>query len=387
MSDAIPILDLTEQYRALKDEIQAAVNGVLESGKFILGPEVQLFEQEVANYLGVKHAIGVNSGTDALAIGMRAMGVVPGDEVITTPFSFFATAESISTIGAKPIFADIEADTFNIDPGKIEALITPKTTAIAPVHLYGNPAAMAQIMGLAATHHLKVIEDCAQSFGAQYAGTCGACNGRCDDEIRKTLSGKLTGAIGTVGAFSFFPTKNLGAYGDGGLITTNDDDVAEMSRKLRVHGSLQRYRNEVLGYNSRLDSLQAAILRVKLRYIDTWNLQRRAIAHAYSEGLKGVDGVITPNIYDGHVFHQYTLRILNGKRDSLRQFLQEQGISSMVYYPVPQDRLPVYAGHYPPLATSDRLSEEVLSLPIYPELKQEAIERIVSGIKDALVAG
>ncbi|MEM9535276.1 MAG: DegT/DnrJ/EryC1/StrS family aminotransferase [Cyanobacteria bacterium P01_A01_bin.3] len=380
----IPILDLTEQYRALKDEIQAAVNGVLESGKFILGPEVSLFEQEAADYLGVRHAIGVNSGTDALAIGMRAMGIAPDDEVITTPFSFFATAESISTIGAKPVFADIEADTFNIDPRKIEALITPKTTAIAPVHLYGNPAAMAQIMELAATHHLKVIEDCAQSFGAKYAGACGGCDGQCNDEIRTEATGKLTGAIGDVGAFSFFPTKNLGAYGDGGLITTNDDGVAEMSRKLRVHGSLQRYRNEILGYNSRLDSLQAAILRVKLRYIDKWNLQRRAIAQAYSEGLKGVKGVITPTIYDGHVFHQYTLRISNGKRDAVRELLQAQGISSMVYYPVPQDRLPVFAGQYPPLPTSDRLSEEVLSLPIYPELTDTAIGRIVSGIFDAL---
>lgn len=384
MSDMIPILDLTEQYRALKDEIQAAVNGVLESGKFILGPEVSLFEQEAADYLGVRHAIGVNSGTDALAIGMRAMGIAPDDEVITTPFSFFATAESISTIGAKPVFADIEADTFNIDPRKIEALITPKTTAIAPVHLYGNPAAMAQIMELAATHHLKVIEDCAQSFGAKYAGACGGCDGQCNDEIRTEATGKLTGAIGDVGAFSFFPTKNLGAYGDGGLITTNDDGVAEMSRKLRVHGSLQRYRNEILGYNSRLDSLQAAILRVKLRYIDKWNLQRRAIAQAYSEGLKGVKGVITPTIYDGHVFHQYTLRISNGKRDAVRELLQAQGISSMVYYPVPQDRLPVFAGQYPPLPTSDRLSEEVLSLPIYPELTDTAIGRIVSGIFDAL---
>ena len=386
MSDVIPILDLTEQYRTLKGEVQAAIDGVLDSGKFILGPEVQLFEQEVAEYLGVKHAIGVNSGTDALAIGMRAAGVSPGDEVITTPFSFFATAESISNIGAKPVFADIEADTFNIDPEKIEALITPQTKAIAPVHLYGNPAAMARIMGLASTHGLKVIEDCAQSFGAKYAGSCGGCDGQCDADIRDRMTGKLTGAIADAGAFSFFPTKNLGAYGDGGLITTNDDAVAEMSRKLRVHGSLQRYRNEVLGYNSRLDSLQAAILRVKLKYVDGWNQNRRAIARAYSEGLQGVSGVVTPKIYEGHVFHQYTLRILNGQRDYIREFLQERGISSMVYYPVPQDRLPVYAGQYPPLATSDLLSEQVLSLPIYPELKSEAIERIVAGIKDALAS-
>ena len=385
MSDVtIPILDLTAQYQTLKDEIQAAVNGVLESGKFILGPEVQLFEQEAAEYLGVKHAVGVNSGTDALTIGLRALGIGPGDEVLTTPFSFFATAESISNVGAKPVFVDIEADTFNLDAAKIAAQIRPQTKAIMPVHLYGNPAAMAKILEIAQTHGLKVIEDCAQSFGAKYCGDCGGCEASCKDEIREAIAGKLTGAIGDVGAFSFFPTKNLGAYGDGGLITTDDDRIAKMARMLRVHGSLKRYCNEVLGYNSRLDSLQAAILRVKLKYVDGWNQRRRAIARAYTEGLQTVDGVLPPKMYAGHVFHQYTLRILNGRRDAVRDYLQGRGISTMVYYPVPQDRLPVYAGQYPPLATSDRLSQEVLSLPIYPELKPKAIARVVEGIKDAL---
>ena len=385
MSDVtIPILDLTEQYQTLKDEIQAAVNGVLESGQFILGPEVQNFEREAAEYLGVKHAIGVNSGTDALVIALRALEIGPGDEVLTTPFSFFATAESISNVGAKPVFVDIEADTFNIDASKIEAAIGPRTKAIMPVHLYGNPAAMAKILEIARTHNLKVIEDCAQSFGAKYFGDCGGCEASCKDEIREAISGQLTGSIGDVGAFSFFPTKNLGAYGDAGLITTNDDAIAEQSRKLRVHGSLKRYSNEILGYNSRLDSLQAAILRVKLKYIDGWNLRRRTIAEAYTAGLQAVEGVLPPPIYKGHVFHQYTLRILNGCRDVVRDYLQGQGISTMVYYPIPQDRLPVYAGQYPAFTISDRLSQEVLSLPIYPELKEEAIERVVAGIKAAV---
>ena len=385
MSDVtIPILDLTAQYQTLKEEIQAAVNGVLESGQFILGPEVQNFEQEAAEYLGVKHAIGVNSGTDALVIALRALGIGPGDEVLTTPFSFFATAESISNVGAKPVFVDIETDTFNIDASKIEAAIGPRTKAIMPVHLYGNPAAMAKILEIARTPSLKVIEDCAQSFGAKYFGDCGGCEASCKDEIREAISGQLTGSIGDVGAFSFFPTKNLGAYGDAGLIATNDDAIAEQSRKLRVHGSLKRYSNEILGYNSRLDSLQAAILRVKLKYIDGWNQHRRVIAEAYTAELQAVDGVLPPPIYKGHVFHQYTLRILNGRRDAVRNYLQGQGISTMVYYPVPQDRLPVYAGQYPALATSDRLSQEVLSLPIYPELKAEAIDKVVAGIKAAV---
>ena len=385
MSDeTISILDLTEQYQTLKAEIQAAVNGVLESGQFILGPEVQQFEREAAAYLEVKHAVGVNSGTDALMIGLRSLGIGPGDEVITTPFSFFATAESISNVGATPVFADVELETFNLDPNQIPALITPKTKAIMPVHLYGNPGAMARILEIARTYNLKVIEDCAQSFGARYAGDCGGCYQRCQDSIRQEIVGKLTGAIGDVGAFSFFPTKNLGAYGDAGLISTNDDDVAAMARKLRVHGSARRYCNEFLGYNSRLDSLQAAILRVKLKYLDGWNQKRRNIARAYSDGLASVSGVVVPNSYSGHVFHQYTLRILDGQRDALRESLQQQSISTMVYYPVPQDRLPVYTGQYPSLEVSDRLSQEVLSLPIYPELKPEAIYRIVDAIQRAL---
>ena len=380
----IPILDLKPQYQAIKDEIQLAINQVLDSGQFILGPTVQAFEASAAAYLGVKHAIGVNSGTDALLIGLRALRVGPGDEVITTPFSFFATAESISMVGAKPVFVDIRPDTFNIDPDLIEAAITSKTRAIMPVHLYGNPAAMAQIMQIAAKHELKVIEDCAQAFGAVYKGDCSGCEQACDDGIRDRIVGKYTGAIGDVGAFSFFPTKNLGAYGDGGLITTNDDHIAETARMLRVHGAKERYKNRMLGYNSRLDAMQAAILQVKLRHIDTWNSKRRWVAQTYSQLLATIDGLITPALSEGHVFHQYTVRILGGKRDLTKQALADAGIGAMIYYPIPQDKLPVYLGQYPELSVSNQLSQEVLSLPMWPELSLEQLEYVTTHLKQAL---
>ncbi|MEM6251692.1 MAG: DegT/DnrJ/EryC1/StrS family aminotransferase [Cyanobacteria bacterium P01_D01_bin.156] len=380
----IPILNLKPQYQAIKDEIQAAINEVLESGQFILGPQVQAFETEAAAYLGVKHAIGVNSGTDALVIGLRSMGILPGDEVITTPFSFFATAESISSVGAKPVFVDIRPDTFNIDPNLIAAAITPKTKAIMPVHLYGNPAAMAQIMEIANSHNLKVIEDCAQAFGATYQGDCSGCCQSCDGSLRDRLMGRYVGTIGHVGAFSFFPTKNLGAYGDAGLITTDDDEIAEMARMLRVHGAKERYKNLRLGYNSRLDAIQAAILRVKLRYIDDWNSKRRWVAENYSRLLAGMDGVITPTPSTGHVFHQYTVRILEQGRDLTHKALLDAGIGAMVYYPIPQDKLPVYAGEYPELAVNNQLAQQVLSLPMWPELTLDHIETVARELRVAI---
>ena len=361
----IPILDLKPQYESLKDEIKEAIDRVLESGRFIMGEDVKLFEREVAEYLGVKHAIAVNSGTDALVIGLKALGIGEEDEVITTPFSFFATAESISNVGAKPVFADIEADSFNIDPGVIKSKITPQTKAILPVHLYGQPAAMNQIMEIAQNHGLKVIEDCAQSFGARY-------------------NGKHTGTIGDVGAYSFFPSKNLGAYGDGGLIVTNNEQVAETARMLRVHGAKKKYHNEVLGYNSRLDSIQAAILRVKLKHIDNWNQARWQVAKTYNELLVDVPDVITPQLLEGHVFHQYTIRITNGKRDAVKEYLTAEGISTMIYYPVPQDRLPVYQGQYERNTVSDLLATQVLSLPIWPEIEIKTIEKITEILKKAL---
>ncbi|MGL4497541.1 MAG: DegT/DnrJ/EryC1/StrS family aminotransferase, partial [Planktothrix sp.] len=341
---------------------------------------VKLFEQEVAQYVGVKHAIGVNSGTDALVIGLRALGLGEGDEVITTPFSFFATAESISNVGAKPVFADIDPRSFNIDPKEIKAKITPRTKAIMPVHLYGQPAAMAQIMEIAQEHGLKVIEDCAQSFGARYWGTCSSCDGHCQETTGESLRGKFTGAIGDVGAYSFFPSKNLGAYGDGGMIVTNDDQVAEVARMLRVHGAKKKYHNEVLGYNSRLDTLQAAILRVKLPYLEQWNEGRRRVAKTYNELLADVAGIITPEFADGHVFHQYTIRVLDGKQDKVKEYLGEQGIGSMIYYPVAQDQLPVYQGQYPKMPVSDLLGKEVLSLPIWHELEPKKISIIIQSI-------
>ncbi len=380
----VPILDLKPQYNSIRVEIREAIDRILESGAFIMGPDVKLFEAEVAKYLGVKHAIGVNSGTDALVIGLRALEIGEGDEVITTPFSFFATAESISSVGAKPIFVDIDPRTFNIDPAKIEEKITSKTKAIMPVHLYGHPAAMAQIMQIAQTHSLKVIEDCAQSFGARYMGNCIACAKSCSDELRVDLKGKHTGTIGDVGAYSFFPSKNLGAYGDGGLIATNDDAVAEMARMLRSHGAKKKYHNEVLGYNSRLDTIQAAVLRVKLPYIDKWNEGRRRVAANYRDLLANVEGVTAPEMVDGHVFHQYTIRVAGGKRDDLVQALNDRGITTMIYYPIPQDRLPVYLGNYEPLSVSESLTHEVLSLPIWPELELEIQERIVKALKVSL---
>jgi len=380
----IPILALKPQYNQIKDEVQVALNAVLASARFIMGPEVKQFEEEVATYLGVKHAVGVNSGTDALVIGLRALGIGEGDEVLTTPFSFFATAESISNVGAKPIFVDIDPKTFNLDPKAIQEKITPRTKAILPVHLYGHPALMGQIMEIAQNNGLKVVEDCAQSFGAKYFGNCSTCQGSCSEAVRAEIKGRLTGTIGDVGAFSFFPSKNLGAYGDGGLVTTNDDAVAELARMLRVHGAKKKYHNEVLGYNSRLDTLQAAILRVKLKYIDQWNEGRRRVAQQYNNLLAGVEGIVTPELSDGHVFHQYTVRVLAGKRDPVKEYLAEQGIGSMVYYPVPQDRLPIYQDRYEVCDVSQQLAGEVLSLPIWPELETETIKLIVETLKQAL---
>lgn len=361
LATKIPVLDLSPEIDQHWDELNAAFVRVMRSGQFIMGPEVNAFEQEAATYLGAKHAIGVNSGTDALVISLRALGIGPGDEVITTPFSFFATAESISNTGAKPVFVDIDEHTFNLDPTLIEAAITPRTKAIMPVHLYGNPADMDAIMTIAERHDLKVVEDCAQSFGARYQG-------------------RQTGTIGNAGAYSFFPSKNLGAFGDAGLITTNDDHLADQARTLRAHGGKKKYHNEILGYNSRLDALQAALLRVKLPHVDTQNQTRRQVAKRYDQLLAGTDGIITPQITDGHVFHQYTIRITNTDRDQAQQRLEDAGISTMVYYPIPQDQLPVYQGHYPVLPTSQRLGKQVLSLPLWPTLEPGQQRRVAEAL-------
>ncbi|MAE27799.1 MAG: DegT/DnrJ/EryC1/StrS family aminotransferase [Planctomycetota bacterium] len=373
--DHIPILNLKPQLAALRGEIQSAMDEVLDATAFINGPAVRAFESAAAEYLGVRHAVGLNSGTDALVIGLRALGIGPGDEVITSPFSFFATAESISAVGATPVFVDIDEESFNIDVSLIEAAITERTKAILPVHLFGRPAQMDALLALARTNGLTVLEDCAQSIGARYGS--GA-----DDAPRQT------GSLGDAGAFSFFPTKNLGAYGDGGLFVTDSDELAQTARKLSNHGSIERYRNEILGYNSRLDSLQAAVLNVKLPHLDTWNNARRAVAGRYGELLGDIPGVLTPEITPGHVFHQYTVRLTevdpDGGRDRVVERMSAAGVSAMVYYPLPQDELPVYAGRFPACPVSHRLGSQVISLPIWPELEGETQARVAQALAQAL---
>src|SRR5829696_3166805 len=361
----IPILDLKPQYESLKSDLQVAINRVVESGRFVMGPDVKAFEAEVAQYLGVKHAIGVNSGTDALFIGLRALGIGPGDEVITTPFTFFATAEAISHVGATPVFVDIDKRTFNIAPRLIEEKITGRTKAILPVHLFGCPVEMSEIMELAKRHNLKVVEDCAQSFGARYEG-------------------RQTGTIGDVGAYSFFPSKNLGAYGDGGLIATDDDALADAARMLRVHGAKKKYHNELVGYNSRLDTIQAAVLRIKLPQIDAWNEGRRRVAALYGELLADVPGITVSEVSEGHVFHQYTIRITGRDRDEVQVRLKEAGIGTMVYYPVPVHQMPLYneLDYHLPLA--EKAAGEVLSLPIWPDMDGLTQQRVAEAIERVL---
>jgi dTDP-4-amino-4,6-dideoxygalactose transaminase len=369
MTDKIPVLDLSDEIDSLWDELNSAIQAVLRSGQFIMGEPVRQLENEIAAYLGVKHAIAVNSGTDALLIALRALGIGPGDEVITTSFSFFATVEGVSLLGAEPVFADIDPLSFNIDPAAIEACITPRTRALLPVHLFGQPADMETILSLAQKHDLALLEDVAQAFGGEYKG-------------------RKLGSLGTMGAFSFFPSKNLGAYGDGGLITTNDDALAEQARMLRAHGSRKKYHNEILGYNSRLDTLQAAILRVKLPHVPDWNRARQQIAAGYNALLADIPGLLTPeDKSEGeHVYHQYTLRILDGRRDAAQAALAEAGISSMIYYPVPIHQLPVYADLGVQIAQAELACAEVLSLPIWPTLSEAQQQRVAAALRDFLVS-
>ena len=357
----LPILDLQPQIQAHWEAFNAAFQRVLRSGHFILGPEEQAFEQETAAYLGVKHAIGLNSGTDALFIALRALGLGPGDEVITSPFTFFATAEAISHVGATPVFVDIEADSFNLDPALVERAITPRTKAIIPVHLFGRPCDMDRLLPLAQAHGLKVVEDCAQSFGA-------------------TWQGRQTGGFADFGCYSFFPTKNLSAFGDGSMLTTNDDGLAAEARMLRAHGSRKKYYNEAVGYNSRLDELHAAMLRVKLPHIDTWNGQRRAVASRYHELLGGRTGLVLPAIVDGHVFHQFTIRVKEGRRDQAQAGLAAAGVQTMIYYPVPVHRLKLYQGSHAEVScpVAELAAQEVLSLPIWPEF--EAVPTVAAAL-------
>lgn len=363
--------DLKMQYHNLKSEIDAAVLEVLEGGVFIGGPAVEKFEKEVADFLGVRHAIGLNSGTDALYLSLKALGIGAGDEVITTAFTFFATAEAIAAAGAKPVFVDIDAKTFNIDANQIEAAITEKTKAIIPVHLFGQMADMAPIKKIAQKHNLKIIEDCAQAIGATQI-----INGK---EVK-------AGNIGDCGCFSFFPTKNLGAYGDGGMATTNDDEIAAKIRMLKVHGSSpeNKYKNLEIGVNSRLDAIQAAILSVKIKYLDQWNDQRAKIANHYNEELGGITDIITPFVAPNncHVYHQYIIR--TAKRDQLAQFLKNAKIPTMIYFPFPMHLEPAlkYLGYKEgDFPASEQVTRGVLSLPIYPELPPSEREKIADAIK------
>jgi dTDP-4-amino-4,6-dideoxygalactose transaminase len=363
----IPLVDLKAQHDAIKDEIAGAISSVIAGTQFILGPEVKAFEPEIAAFIGVKYAVGVASGTDALHLALLAVDIQPGDEVITTPFSFIATAEAITRCGAVPVFVDIDPRTYNINPTRIEAKITRKTKAILPVHLYGQPADMAPILELARKHNLKVIEDCAQALGARYKD-------------------KRVGSLGNAGCLSFFPSKVLGAYGDGGMVVTNNPKIAEKAAILRNHGGQKKYFSSVPGFNSRLDELQAAILRVKLRHLEEWLKTRRQKATLYSQLLGQIEGITPP--YEApdchHIFNYYTVRLYRKlNRDRLREHLNSQGIATAVYYPLSLHLQQVYkplgyqVGELP---ESEKAQEEVLSLPMYPELGDKEIEAIARAI-------
>ena len=361
----IQMVDLRAQYQEIKEELGGVLAGILDSCHFILGPNVAELEREVAEFIGTKHAVAVASGTDALHLALLASGIGPGDEVITAPFTFIATAEAVSYVGAKPVFVDIDERTLNINPALIPEKITKNTKAILPVHLFGHPADMGKILDIANTHGLKVIEDCAQSFGAHYKFT-------------------RTGSFADAGCFSFFPSKNLGCYGDGGMITTDSDKMAEELRSLRNHGSKVRYYHDTIGYNSRLDEIQAGILRVKLKRIETYNRLRRERAAQYTASLSQISGITVPAELTGyfHVYHQYT--IMTEGRDRIMEALKEKEIASAIYYPVPLHLQKSYKGlgyTEGDLPVTEDAAKKVLSLPIYPELPPEAAALVCDTIK------
>lgn len=369
----VPLLDLTQQYRAIAGELQDAVQAVIEEQRFILGPMVDRFEAEVAAYLGVEHAVGCASGTDALLLGLRAMGVERGDEVVTSPFTFFATAGAIHNVGARPVFADIDPDTFNLSPAAAEAAVTERTRVVVPVHLFGQMADMPGFRELGERRGVGVLEDAAQAIGARQ---------RLDDGRWIT-----TGTLGDACAFSFFPTKNLGAFGDAGMTVTRDADLAARLRRLRVHGGRQMYHHEEVGYNSRLDALQAAVLSAKLPYLAGWSEARRANARFYDEALAGVDGLVVPPVRPENesIINQYTVRVPDGRRDALAGFLRERGVGSSVYYPVPLhlQECFAYLGYGPgDFPESERAAAEVLSIPVYPELSPEQREHVADTVRE-----
>ena len=390
----VPPFSLSQQISDLGQDLEEAVLNVLRSGQYIGGPQIKQFEDSFASSLGCSHAVGCNSGTDALILALRALDIGAGDEVITCSFSFFATAEAISAVGATPVFVDVDPTTYLIDLDQIEAAVTPATKALMPVHLFGRPVDMDRLMAIAEAHNLKVVEDCAQASGAHW-------------------NGKPVGSFGDMGCFSFFPTKNLGAAGDGGAATSNDDALAQTMRELAVHGMPKRYLHTALGYNSRLDAIQAAVLNVKLPKLEEWISNRTAIAARYREALADLSGLTLPTADDGHSWNQFVVRIgscptgqplCNARcspsatssshglpesccRDWLKQTLMERGVNTIIYYPIPIHRQPAYAGlglEQGSLPVTEQLCSQVLSLPIFPELSQEQQQTVIDTVKQVL---
>ncbi len=364
----IPLVDLKAQYATIRDEVRRAIDDVLESMQLTIGPNVRAFDQEFAAYIGTKHSIGVGSGTDALQLAIRACGVSSGDEVITVSFTFFATVEAILYANARPILVDVDERSLLIDAAAVAAAITSKTKAIIPVHLYGRTVDLKPLRQIAQDRNITIIEDAAQAHGALL-----------DD-------GKKAGAGGLVNCFSFYCSKNLGAYGEAGSITTNDDRLAEELRALREHGQSTRYYHPVVGYNARLDEIQAAVLRIKLRKLEEWNARRRALARMYDERLKG-SGVIAPEIPSDirrHVFYTYTIRVPGGRRDDLRKYLGERGIGTQIHYPVPihlQQSAEFLGYRKGDMPVTEKVASEVLSLPMYAELTDEQLDRVADSVR------
>ena len=361
-STPVPAVDIAAQNESLRPEIDAAMRAVVDQSGFVLGEAVEAFEQSFAAYIGVDHCIGVNSGTSALHLAMEVLDIGPGDEVVTVSMSFIATAWPIRYLGATPVFVDIDPARYTMDPTALAAAITPRTKAIVPVHLYGQCADMDAILEVACRHGLPVIEDAAQAAGADYGG-------------------RRAGALGTIGCFSFYPTKTLGCFGDGGAVTTNDPALAKRIRMLRDHGQSARYVHEMVGYNYRLDSLQAAVLGVKLPHLDDWANGRRRIARTYDEALAGTSLDLPKDFADGtHVYHQYVVQTED--RDGLRQSLQDRGVGTGIHYPMPIHRQPAFAEHNnDPLPVTEKLARSCVSLPIYPELTDGQIESVVEGLR------
>jgi len=360
----IPVLDLKAQYRSIEQEVNEAIREVLLSADFVLGAAVRALETQLAEYCQCRHAVGVASGTDALRLALTALGIGPGDEVITSPFTFIATANTISHCGARPVFVDIDPETFNLSAAAVEDAVTARTKAIVPVHLYGQAADLEPILAMARKKGLSVIEDCAQAIGA-----------RCQ--------GRAVGSFGDAGCLSFYPSKNLGAYGDGGMVLTNDPALAEKVDVLRRQGSRKKYQADVLGFNSRLDTLQAAVLAVKLKYLDRWNEERNRAARRYNELLQGLPLKLPFEAKNrSHVYHQYTIRTVH--RDQLALHLKQRGIGTMVYYPIPIHQQKIYAsaGGVPSLPNAEAAASDVLSLPIYPEITDEQLAAVSGAMRD-----